>query len=93
MIILNREDLLIAIEKHERRRKAFQDAGLSESEAWDLAETMFERDHDPLDDRRLCFECKNFKVQDKKCLDPKQKIVLPFILQRCDGFNLKGVKK
>jgi hypothetical protein len=93
MRILNREDLLIAIEKHERRRKAFQDAGLSESEAWDLAETMFERDHDPSDDRRLCFECKNFKVQNKKCLDPQQKFCWPFILQRCDGFILKGVKK
>jgi len=93
MKILNDDELIKAIAIHERRRKAFEQSGLSETMAFDLAEQMFERDHDPMDDRRICFECKNFNSQNKKCMDPKQKFALPYILQRCGGFNLKGVKK
>jgi hypothetical protein len=93
MRILNSEELEKAIATHSRRRKAFEQSGLDETMAYDLADQMFERDHDPMDDRRICFECTNFNVQNKKCMDPKQKFALPYILQRCDGFNLKGVKK
>jgi hypothetical protein len=93
MRILSKDELDIAIAIHERRRKAFEQSGLTETMAFDLAEQIFERDLDPMDDRRICFECTNFNIQNKKCMDPKQKFALPFILQRCDGFNLKGVKK
>jgi hypothetical protein len=93
MRILNDDELTKAIVIHERRRKAFEQSGLSESMAFDLAEKMFERDHNPMDNRRICFECTNFNLQNKRCKDPKQRFAFPFILQRCGGFNLKGVKK
>jgi hypothetical protein len=86
------EELEKAIERHARRRKVFMEEGLSEGEAWDLAEQMFIRDQDG-DDRRLCFECN--KYIDKKCIAYRDKFDKPtqqlrFILQRCAKFKLKG---
>lgn len=92
---MTEEQLEKAIQTHARRRKAFMDSGLSENEAWDLAEKMFERDKDPHDDRRVCFECKNYianhctKITDKWNRPTMQ---LRFVLQRCDKFILKGKK-
>ena len=79
--------------RHEGRRKAFIAAGLSEDAAFDLAERMFDRDRDPLDERRLCFECRNFVKG--TCLRPEVRGSQPamFMLQKCPNFNLRGAKK
>lgn len=84
-----------AIKRHERRREVFIREGLSEKEAFDLAEKMYDRDQDPGDDRRLCFECQHYtgkvcmKMRDKA---GKYQQPLRFILQRCEFFTLKEVK-
>jgi len=81
------------IARHQRRMQTFVDQGLPHLDAFDLAESMWNRDLDPQDDRRVCFECQHLAV--KYCsaiLDrfgrPSQQ--LRFILQRCDKFQLKG---
>jgi len=94
---MTEEELEIAILKHGRRRKTFEEEGLSENDAWDLADKLFDRDADPQDDRRLCFECKKYDTQTKTCpkiVDRKgvPQRPLRFILQRCDWFDLKGKK-
>jgi len=94
---MTEEELEKAIERHARRRKTFVEEGLSEDEAWDLAEKMFDRDADPQDDRRLCFECKKYNVLMKTCPKIVDKVGRPqtplrFVLQRCDWFELKGRK-
>ena len=91
------EELDVAIVKHNRRRKVFEDAGLSVDDAFDLAEKLLTRDEDPQDDRRLCFECKRYDVKNGTCpkiVDRKGKPQIParFILQRCDWIQLKGKK-
>lgn len=84
-----------ALATHERRRKVFMAEGMCEQEAWDLAERMLNRDADPLDDRRVCFECKHYmgrlctKIRDRY---GKPTMQLRFVLQRCDYFDLKGKK-
>ena len=90
---LTEEELEIAVTVHARRRKVFIAEGLCEDQAWDLAEAMFERDRDIGDDRRVCFECKNYVA--KHCTAIRDKFNRPtmqlrFILQRCDHFQLKG---
>jgi queuine/archaeosine tRNA-ribosyltransferase len=92
---MTEEQLEQAIERHARRRKVFMEEGLCEDKAFALAEQMFERDREGLDDRRVCFECKNYV--NKKCkaiLDRKGQptMQLRFILQRCPKFSLKGKK-
>lgn len=92
---MTEEQLEKAIETHVRRRNVFVENGLNESDAWDLAEQMFTRDKEKLDDRRVCFECKNHV--DKHCIAYKDKFGKPtmqlrFILQRCPKFILKGKK-
>ena len=68
-----------------QRRQAFIDAGQAPDDATALAESMAKRDRpDSFDDRRLCFECANFRRG--RC-DANQ-IAMPFILQRCDYFEL-----
>ena len=91
MIELDTLENLVA--RHNRRQAAFMEAGLSNNEAFDLAEAMFERDLDPQDDRRVCFECKHLAV--KYCSAILNKFGRPtepyrFILQRCDKFQTKG---
>ena len=54
------DELERAAKRHEKRRKRFVEEGLSEDEAYDLAEKLFDRDRDTMDDRRLCFECSNY---------------------------------
>lgn len=76
-----------------RRMAKFMAEGLSHAQAEDLAGRMFDRDRDPMDDRRVCFECTHYK--DKLChkiLDKAKKptMQLRFVLQRCDHFDLKG---
>jgi hypothetical protein len=92
---MTEEELEIAITVHARRRKVFMAEGLCEQEAWDLAERMLNRDADPLDDRRVCFECKHYmarlctKIRDRY---GKPTMQVRFILQRCDHITLKGSK-
>ena len=94
---MTEEEIEMATAKHERRTKAFMDAGLTREAAWVLADKLFDRDADPQDDRRLCFECKRYdsksgtcpKIVDRKGY-PQQP--LRFILQRCDWIQLKGKK-
>lgn len=89
------EELDKAIATHERRRNVFVAEGLSQDEAWDLAERMFNRDADPMDDRRVCFECRHHiarlctKITDRYGKPTTQ---VRFVLQRCDHFDLKGKK-
>ena len=81
--------------RFDRRYQTFMDAGLCQVQAYELAEQMYERDKDPFDDRRVCFECSNYTG--RVCLkmrDRQGKYIMPlrFILQRCDFFSLKGKK-
>jgi len=95
---MTEEELEIAIGRHNRRFKTFMSEGLSEQEAWDLADQLFERDREGLDDRRLCFECKNYDTEKRTCnkIFPNGKAdlvgELRFMLQRCPHFSLRGKK-
>ena len=87
------DDLDKYITRHYNRMQKFVDEGLDEDEAFDLAESMWTRDENPMDDRRVCFECKHLAV--KYCSAILNKFGRPtepyrFILQRCDKFQLKG---
>ena len=94
---MTEEEIEVATAKHNRRTKAFMDAGLTQDAALELADLMFYRDADPQDDRRLCFECKKYdsksgtcpKIVDRKGYPQRP---LRFVLQRCDWFDLKGKK-
>jgi hypothetical protein len=88
--VLNKEQLDKAIERHTRRRSVFVSEGLDEVMAWDLADQMLDRDNDHTDNRRVCFECENYKF--KKCTASDNKFFYKFILQNCENFVLKGVK-
>lgn len=90
---MTEEEIEKAVDKHARRFKTFVAEGLNEKDAWDLADKMWERDADIGDNRRVCFECKNYV--DRKCiklLDKYNKPMMParFILWRCPKFILKG---
>ena len=94
---MTEEEIEVATAKHNRRRKAFEDAGLSSDAAYALADKLFERDLDSQDDRRLCFECRLFDTKTGTCpkiVDKKGKPqpALKFVLQRCDWIQLKGKK-
>lgn len=89
------EELKKSIARFDRRMETFRKEGLSNDEAYDLASAMFDRDRDPQDDRRLCFECEHYVG--KVCLKMRDKLGKPirplrFILQRCPMFQLKGQK-
>lgn len=82
--------------RHKKRMQTFMAEGLPEFEASELADEMLERDRrGAMDDRRVCFECRNFvhrhctAITDKFGRPTKQ---LVFILQRCKKFDLKGKK-
>lgn len=70
-----------------RRQAVFMAEGLDHDEAAELAFAMTERDRDPMDDRRVCFECQHHvksrceRIKDKAGKPTQQ---LRFILQRCD---------
>ena len=75
------------IQRFIRREAVFAKEGFKFSER--LAEQMLNRDRDPQDNRRVCFECKH--LTGRRCA--AQSIPpLMFILQRCDDFVLKGAK-
>jgi hypothetical protein len=70
-----------------RRRDVFMQHGLPEPEANKLADQLMRRDRpEEGDNRRVCWECQHFKAM--RCL--KGQAALPWILQRCDFFKLKG---
>jgi hypothetical protein len=90
---MTEEQLEKAIATHARRRKVFMENGLNESDAWDLAERMFTRDKEKLDDRRVCFECVHLKGRECHGITDrfgKPTTQMRFILQRCPSFKLKG---
>ena len=84
-----------AIARFNRRTQVFMQEGLCKDGAFDLATSMYRRDEDPYDDRRVCFECEHYVA--KRCMKMRDKFGKPqmplrFILQRCDDFDLKGKK-
>ena len=74
------------IQRFIRREAVFAKEGFKFSER--LAEQMLNRDRDPQDNRRVCFECKHLRGRScaAQSIPPMR-----FILQRCDDFVLKGV--
>lgn len=71
-----------------RRAGVFRQEGLSAGQAERLAEQMLHRDRPGSgDDRRVCFECKHLRPN-ARCRPGH--MPLRFVLQRCDGFELKG---
>jgi len=93
VIELDTLEKMVAI--HNRRQAAFTEAGLSVGDAFDLAESMFERDLDPQDNRRVCFECHHLlgKYCNGILHHGRPTEPLRFVLQRCEKFTLKGKTK
>jgi hypothetical protein len=90
---LSEDELAQAIAAHERRRKVFESEGMYADRAFELADQLLDRDLDPLDNRRICFECA--KYVNKKCTAITDRFKKPtmqmrFILQNCPEFLLKG---
>lgn len=78
----------LEIEVFTRRNATFLKIGMDDMEAEKLAEQMLYRDRPGSgDDRRLCLECAKFK---KGRCTRVGFWALPTILQRCDGFAMKG---
>lgn len=78
----------VEIETFTKRVARFLKIGLNDMEAEKLAEQMLNRDRPGSgDDRRLCLECAKFK---KGRCTRAGFWALPTILQRCDGFAMKG---
>lgn len=83
------------IARLDSRKQKFIQEGLCEEQAFILASAMFDRDRDPQDDRRVCFECENYVG--RVCMEMrdrygKPQMPLRFVLQRCPDFKLKGKK-
>lgn len=84
------------IKVFDRRAERFIKAGMDDMEAETLAQQMLYRDRlDSGDDRRICVECKGFQ---KGVCAFAVRMGLRFgtvplwnILQRCDGFILRGI--
>ena len=73
-----------------RREAKFIQEGLDTDESERLAQQMLYRDRpDSGDDRRVCFECKHLRAN-ARCRPGM--LPLRFILQRCEGFELRGAK-
>ena len=78
----------VEFSRMQRRATAFVDAGAAPHEAGYLAWRMLMRDRpDSGDDRRVCFECKHLR-ENARCRPGY--LPLRFVLQRCEGFELKG---
>lgn len=78
----------IEIARFARRTEKFLSEGLDNDEAERLATQMLYRDRpDSGDDRRVCFECKHLRPN-VRCRPGM--LPLRFVLQRCDGFQLRG---
>jgi len=70
-----------------RRTDRFKKAGLTDMEADKLGETMLIRDRpESGDDRRICIECVGFR----KGACAHGRAALPFVMQRCELFSLRG---
>ena len=88
-------DIEKEIKRFDRRMETFRKEGLCNDQAYDLASAMMDRDRDPHDDRRVCFECSNYVA--KVCMKMRDRMGKPmmplrFMLQRCENFQLKGKK-
>jgi hypothetical protein len=89
------DELEKAVARFNRRCDTFTSEGLDTDAAYNLAAQMYERDLDPLDDRRVCFECRHLlgnlcmKIRDSR---ERPQTPLRFMLQRCENFSLKGKK-
>ena len=88
-------DIEKEIKRFDRRMETFRKEGLCNDQAYDLASAMMDRDRDPHDDRRVCFECDNYVG--KVCMKMRDKLGKPmmplrFVLQRCEHLQLKGSK-
>ena len=76
------------IKRFLKREATFLQEGLEPHEAERLAQQMLYRDRpDSGDDRRVCFECKHLR-ENARCRPGY--LPLRFVLQRCEGFDLKG---
>lgn len=72
-----------------RRESAFLEHGLDVQGAEKLAQQLLYRDRpESGDDRRVCFECAHLSRLRCTAGHP----AMPFVMQRCPGFALKGVK-
>ena len=92
---MTEEEVEIEESKFFRRKAAFVKEGLPEVDAEELAFRMMMRDRDQFDDRRVCFECKNYIMS--KCFKYKDRFGRPdtpprFTLMRCDSFDLRGAR-
>ena len=68
-----------------------EQAGLTGSDADVLVDALVDRDRG-YDDRRICLECKHLKSKGGELVCGNGQAALPFVLQRCDGFDLRGGK-
>ena len=73
------------------RMERLEQAGLTGSDADVLVDALVERDRG-YDDRRICLECKHLRSKGDALVCGNGQAALPFVLQRCDGFDLRGVK-
>ena len=73
------------------RMERLEQAGLTGSDADVLVDALVERDRG-YEDRRLCLECKHLKSKGGELVCGNGQAALPFVLQRCDGFDLRGGK-
>lgn len=76
------------IKRFLNREAVFIKEGLDADGAERLAQQMLYRDRDG-DDRRVCFECKHLRAN-ARCRPGM--LPLRFVLQRCPGFELKGMR-
>lgn len=75
--------------RYHRRVAVFTQHGLDEDRAERLADQLLRRDRpEEADDRRVCFECQHFQPP-RRCYAGEP--AMPFVLQRCPRFNLKGM--
>ena len=79
------------------RAELFEVKGVQPSEIYDLVMRLRMRDREG-DDRRMCFECRNFAGVSPWACKSKHGLPgllppdLPLLLQRCDGFDLLNVE-
>ncbi len=73
------------------RMERLAQAGLTGSDADVLVDALVERDRG-YDDRRICLECKHLRSKGDALVCGNGQAALPFVLQRCDWFDLRGGK-
>lgn len=77
------------IHRFVRREATFIAHGLAEHTAERLAQSLLLRDRpEEGDDRRVCWECDHFTVRNFRC--QAREACLPFVMQRCPSFLIKG---